>query len=688
MKSANGHHPVKAALHAVREFFLPEHGALRLLPFMVVVSVALVLSALVMNLSILQRMDWALYDRYVELATRNPQPPNDIVVVAIDDPSFQELGIQWPWPRSVHAALVQALHEAGAACIAFDVVFDRPSQFPEDDAALVAAAKSAGNVICAADWEDTNDQSYGIFQWVDPFKELADAAHGTGVARLPVDPDGHIRRTPLSFSGRQSLALAVALTQPGFHAPADGDKTRLIHLNGETRRGFKTVSYYQALAYDTMLPPGTFKGKTVFVGLSLSSTPEVKGAADRFLAAYPDPLAGVEIQASVLDSLLRGRFIREPFPSLPSAILVSLAVALILIPLYYRLGAFSSFLTALGVALALVFIGYFCYGVLQARIPVVLPAVSVAMVFLFSYFYRFLLGVVERRMILGAFKHYLAPAIVDTILKDPGKLRLGGATYRVSIIFTDLEGFSTFSEKLSPEKLHDLLTWYFREMMDILLEERATLDKFIGDAIMVYFGCPVEDPSHPLQACRSAIRMQARMVELNQIWSSQGLPHLHMRVGINTGTVVAGNMGTESIFNYTIIGDSVNLASRLEGVNKEYGTSTIVSEDTFHDVQGSVVARELDRIRVKGKTQPIAIYELAALPGVLPGESLRVFQGYAEGLALYRARRWEEAAAAFQEVLRLDPKDGPSVTMRERALYYKANQPGDDWDGVYTMLHK
>ena len=357
-------------------------------------------------------------------------------------------------------------------------------------------------------------------------------------------------------------------------------------------------------------------------------------------------------------------------------------------PLFYRRGAFLGLAIALGIMLVLVVSGYLFYTAFQVKIPVVTPAGMIGTMFLLPYLYRFLLGVVERRMILGAFKHYLAPAIVDKILEDPSQLRLGGATYNVTIIFTDLAGFSTISEKLVPEKLHDLLTEYFKEMMDILLQEHATLDKFIGDAIMVYFGCPVQENDHPLYACRSAIRMQQRVGELNQVWEARDLPPLHMRVGINTGSVVAGNMGTESIFNYTIIGDSVNLASRLEGVNKEYGTSTIISADTYQRVAPLVTARELDCIRVKGKSEPVAIYELVSLAGESSTETQRTFSTYSEGLALYRRRAWADAVEKFQVVLDSEPNDSPSRTMIERAQYYLENPPPDGWDGVYTMLHK
>ena len=384
----------------------------------------------------------------------------------------------------------------------------------------------------------------------------------------------------------------------------------------------------------------------------------------------------------------RTRFIGEPFPTPLAVSLLGLVFALALAPLFYRQGAFFGLAITLGIILTLVFTGYLFYVAFQLKIPVVSPAVMIGTMFLLLYLYRFLLGVVERRMILGAFKHYLAPAIVDKILKDPSQLRLGGAVYHVTVIFTDLAGFSTISEKLSAERLHDLLTEYFREMMDILLEEHATLDKFIGDAIMVYFGCPVEENDHPLQACRSAIRMQRRVDVLNQLWRQKGLPPLHMRVGINTGPVVPATWERRA-FSITLSSETVSIsASRLEGVNKEYGTSTIISEDTYRLAAPFITARELDCIRVKGKTDPVAIYELASLAGESAVEKQCVFNMYAEGLALYRKRDWARAIGKFQTLLDRKLADVPARTMLERSVSYLENPPPDNWDGVYTMLHK
>ncbi len=254
----------------------------------------------------------------------------------------------------------------------------------------------------------------------------------------------------------------------------------------------------------------------------------------------------------------------------------------------------------------------------------------------------------------------------------------------MTVLFSDLEGFTALSERLTPQQLSAHVGEYFKEMLDVLLPQHGTLDKLIGDSIMMYFGCPIPHPEHAVQACRGALAMQRQMSDLNHRWSNRGLPPLRTRIGINTGVAVAGNMGTTTIFNYTILGDCVNLASRLESVNKEYGTLTIVGEDTWKLVHGSFEGRELDWIRVRGRTTPLTIYELRAEAGQLDGRRRDVFRHFAEGLVLYREQRWSEAAAAFDCALALDPSDGPSRTLSARCTLYRHQSPAE-WDAVHAM---
>ena len=671
--------------HRLRQFFLPEHGVLRSAPFALVAFAGLLVGLLLGSSFLAQRLEWSLYDRFTAIATRDPQPPNDIVIVAIDEPSFSEMGMQWPWPRRVHARLIDALVHGGARTIVFDLLFDEPS-VSEDDEALTDAVRRAGNVVLASDRALTTDRRYEIAQWVEPLPSLAQAAVAVAAVGVDRDPDGVIRRSAATIDGRPTLAFAAAERQSGPVPPRDGERSRLIHFLGPPRRGIVTVSYYQAIE-PGLLPADMFRGKVVLVGRSLSAAAALD-EPDHFRTPVAVAMPGVEIHASQLDAFLRRRTVADPFESLLASLgwaaFAGIIAAIVLFRLPPQIGVL-----VLGLAFALAAAAsYLALSSYNVRLPVIAPLLAAAAVFTSTSAYRFALGQRERRLIRRAFQHYVAPAIVKQMLDDPSRLKLGGESYDVTVIFTDLVGFTSVAEALAPEALRQRLSTYFKAMMDVLLAENATLDKFIGDAIMVYFGCPVTDAAHPQQACRAALAMQRRLYELNEESRRIGEAELQMRIGVNSGTAVAGNMGTDEIFNYTILGDCVNLASRLESVNKQYGTRIIVGEETWIRVKDEFEARELDWIRVKGKARPVAIYELLSEANGLSDQMRAQRARYTEGLMLYRQRQWNEAAERFRAALDLDPSDGPSRILRERCSLAVVTPPPEPWDGVYVMTTK
>jgi adenylate cyclase len=668
-------------------FFAPERGVLLPRPYAVVAAIGLALGALVALSPPGQKLEWDLYDLYSRRAAANADPAPGIVVVAIDEPSFTEIGLQWPWPRSLHATLVNRLAQGGAKTIALDILFDVPGKQSDDDAALAESIHRAGNVVLATDLAVVDDRSYSLTQWTDPIDLLSSAAAALGVIRIPYDADSVLRRAALTVEGRPSIALAVASRDAGFVPPFDAaelGQPRLFRFDGEPRHGIQTVSYYQALD-PAALPADVFRGKHVLVGRSLAAT-TIDEQADHFTTPVAARMAGVEVHATIVDALLRDRFLADPFASWPALAILILVIGAVVTAVQYRLGPVAAPLVAVLAVIALLSAG----GVALAngvRLPVIGPALAIAGGYALTAAYRFGLLSRERRLIKRAFQHYVAPAIVDQMLADPSRLTLGGSEYEVTVLFSDLEGFTTLSEHLNAAELSAHLSDYFREMLDVLLPERGTLDKLIGDSIMMYFGCPIRDERHPLQACRGALAMQRKMLALNARWRAAGLPELRTRVGVNTGRAIAGNMGTNTIFNYTILGDAVNLASRLEGVNKEYGTLIIVGEDTWKLVSDAFEVRELDWIRVKGKTRPVAIYELASESGGLTPHRRELFARYEEGLAAYREGRWQAAITAFRAALSLDPDDGPSRTMSARSEQY-IEHPPDEWDGVHVMKTK
>jgi adenylate cyclase len=669
-------------MRALRSFLFPERAVLLPWPYAVVAFAGIVVGVALARSGVGERLEWQVYDAYSRAVVAGNPPAPGVVVVALDELSFAEVGLPWPWPRALHAALVDRLAGDGARTIAFDIVFDVPSASAEDDAVFADAVRRAGNVVLAADRATIDDARYAVTQWADPIPALAQSAAAVAGVRIPWDEDGVLRRALLIDDGRPSLALAIASREPGFAPPPAATLTapQLFRFNGPSRLGIATVSYYQALD-PASLPPGFFKDKHVLVGRSLAA------AAAEDADHYPTPMAvrmpGVEIHASMADALLRNGLIADPFgAAVAHAGLCAVAAALVAVTLFF-LSPTAGALLVVGANVAIFGVAYW---MLQGgvRVPSVAPALTIGATYAATAVYRFALVTRERRMIRRAFQHYVAPAIVDQILADPSRLKLGGDQYEVTILFSDLEGFATFSERMSPAALSTRLGEYFQNMLDVLLPQRGTLDKLIGDSIMMYFGCPLPDADHALHACRGALAMQRRMSELNERWARQSLPPLKTRIGINTGVVVAGNMGTTTIFNYTVIGDAVNLASRLEGVNKEYGTLVIVGEETWKRVHAAFETRELDWIRVKGRLTPVAIYELVAERGQLEPRQREVLEHFSEGLRLYRSQQWLEAREAFGRALALAPDDGPSRTFASRCTAY-ALQPPVDWDGVHTL---
>jgi adenylate cyclase len=633
-----------------------------------------------------QRVEWALYDRAMREAFWDSPAPEGVVVVAIDEPSVAELG-PLPWPRTFHAALIERLSTAGARTIVFDVIFDL-SRDADEDAALAAAIGAAGNVVLATSHSQIEGHAYSHEQWTDPLPELAAAAAGVGVAKVNLDPDGFVRRSALTFGGRPVLALAAARLQSGFREPDDLATRRLIPFRGPPRLGIRTYSYYQALDHEGSLPSDALSGQVVFVGFSLATPADTENPIDHHPSPV-DPLTpGVEIQARQLSALLEGRQIADPFASRRATAGLCLALAALAAGALFALGPWGGVSAVLGVIGLLGVGGYLALAGADARLPVFAPALTLVSLAFAVTTHRFALAQRQRRRIRRAFEHYVAPAIVEEILADPRRLELGGDTYEATVLFCDIVDFTAIAERLSPTDLSERLTGYFRAMTRVLLAERATIDKFIGDAIMAFFGCPIRDADHPLQACRAALAMTRALEDLNRAELGRERAPLRMRIGINTGRVVAGNIGTEGIFNYTVIGDAVNLASRLEGANKEYGTAVLIGGDTFAGAGAAVETREIDWIRVKGREQPVAIYEVVALAGALDPLRRAVFDAYREGLERFRAREFPRSRAAFERALEHDPSDGPSRTFLRRLEQYDQAPPGPEWDGVFSMTTK
>jgi len=288
-----------------------------------------------------------------------------------------------------------------------------------------------------------------------------------------------------------------------------------------------------------------------------------------------------------------------------------------------------------------------------------------------------------------AFKRYVPPSVSEIIARDPQSLKLGGEERVLSVLFSDLVGFTTLSEQYAPTDIVTLLSEYFGEMTDELFAHEGTLKEYVGDELMAIFGAPVVQTDHAQRACSTALAMHRRLQELREEWTRTGRPALRARIGINTGGMLVGNLGSRHRFSYGVLGDEVNLGSRLEGLNNMYGTSLLVGENTEAMVRDQFILREVDRVRVKGKERPVRIFELIDHVGEsLPAEKQEALRYFATGLEAYRAQRWQGALDLFAKAESLWPEDGPTQAMSERCQFYLDSPPGEDWDGVYEHIQK
>jgi adenylate cyclase len=443
----------------------------------------------------------------------------------------------------------------------------------------------------------------------------------------------------------------------------------------------ETYPYYSIADVVTKkFKPGTFRDKIVIIGASATGIADLRTPPYGGIT-YP----GVELHANVIDNLLNQQSLIRGFRQE----MFDLAVVLLFgLPLGFAMAMVSSRWMWLGAALIapLVATDYlaFLHGYwLNFTIPGLTLISNVLLVSL----YRALIEEKEKRRVRTAFGQYLSPEVVRRLLVNPQLVE--PRKTEITVMFSDIRGFTTISEKLDAQELAVFLNQYLSDMTQIVFERRGTLDKYIGDAVMAFWGAPFEEERHAELACQTALDMMERIRQMQAKWQAEGKPRLDIGIGLNTGVASVGNMGSSLRYGYTALGDSVNLSSRLEGLNKDYGTHILVNETTYLATKDSAfIFRELDLIRVKGKVQPVVIYELvSAAAGLSPDTQARLDR-FREARALYRQRRWPEAQAAFQSILDQWSDDGPARTYWKRCQEYLFDEPPANWDGVFTMTHK
>ena len=602
-----------------------------------------------------------------------------ITIVGIDEASFNEIGLQWPWPRSIQAKLVDQLTKAGALVIAFDVLMPEASK-PEEDAALAAAIARAGNVVFAADM--VYQESAHSRQWirVEPLAAFTQAGAANGFATVHPDPDRVMRSIPL---GGDVLWRAIVKRanerQAGLLAYAEPPPEAMIRYAGPDHT-FPYVSFYQALEADTMLPADALRDQIVLVGRDLKANTDARMAqGDLFSTPFTMSSGwltpGVELHANILETALRGESI-APAPRAWSIALLAL-VTVLSAWMMRRWRPIVSLLSALCLVALVAALDWALFTRMNVWLPVFASMASAVAVYLAVGGVSWFSERRRRTEMRRAFALYVSPEVVDHVMANPQNLALGGQRREVTMLFTDLAGFTTLTEELGAEQVTRVLNVHFSRATAIIKRHNGTVNRFIGDAIMAMWGAPLDDEKQAIRACLAACEMQADMVELRKQFRAEGLPEIRMRVGIHSCTAVIGNLGSSDRFDYTAIGDGVNLAARLEGVNKLYNTGILISGETAARLEGTVHVRLVDRVIVKGKTEPVDIWT--------PCSDAAVVDLSARAIAAYRARRWEESESLWRELLRHAPDDTIATLYLERIQRLRVTALEADWEGAVEL---
>jgi adenylate cyclase len=677
--------------------------------------------------------------RYAQPTQASP----DIVLVAIDEPSLKTVG-RWPWHRDVHGFMVHYLKEAGARAIVFDILFLEPD--PEGDVFdndFATELRAAGNVFLPflmsqrpagaspalvdtrSSAEDTmlakasmtlhiRSDATQTDLWRYPGAELpipslAEAAHGLGFIDLFADNDGTLRHLPVLVQTPAAmvpqLAVAVAHDILGAHGvtltphalqlgrttvPLSEQGRMVLNWHGTLEQ--QTYAAYSAGAVlqsfldlqehrQPLLSPTVFKDKIVFIGATAAGTYDLRVTP---LSPYT---SGVLAHMTALDNILQQRFLR------PAPFWLGVVTLLALC-----LGTAWSFMLlqrqllkiGLILGLAMAYYGLVVYAFTEHGVwlELALPEGAIAVTYAVTATVEYLTEGMRRRQLRFAFDKYMSAEVVDEIMRHPEAIKLGGEKREISVFFSDVAGFTTISEGLTPEALVEMLNTYLSAMTDTLLLHRGNVNKYLGDGVMALFGAPSYEPQHATLACYAALDCQRMLAQRQAAWQAQGFPALTTRIGVNSGPLVLGNMGSEKRVEYTVMGDSVNLASRLEGANKEYHTLILLGPRTYELAKDDIEAREVDRIRVKGKYEPVVVYELLGRKGELTPQQQQLVKAFDAGLGAYKQCDFATAQRCFTEALSLAPHDGPTQEYLRRVAEYRADPPPPDWDGVYELKSK
>lgn len=682
---------------------------------------SMLVAMLISTLTIFENLELKTIDARFGIRGTVPNPDTTIVIVAIDDASLSSLPSKYPYPRWFFGRMVDNLVKAGAKLIVFDIVFPDPSD-STNDLSLALSITNAKNVIQAGKivFEYGSYGTENIYP-LKPIDPLLRTGAPWGIVNVIEDTDAVLRRYMLyqPVSGRNYYPIGVDVVRA-----LQGSRTKIVEHTKEGKFLVGDIAIPKASANTMYInyqgPPGTFNNyslsdvlddekfdllgdedtdifemhkmwgtfqdKIVLVGASAAELQDNRYTPFFHYAGQKRQMPGVEMHANAISTILRGDFLVDMNGWLQSLFLLiwTLLVALIAKSLkpFRALGV---------VALELIVIAaftYYLFAVQKLMVYVMRPMLSVVLCYVANAVHQTVAEQREKHRYRQTFQQYVAKTVVDMMLSSNELPKFGGERRELTILFSDIRKFTSFSENHPPEVVVSRLSEYLTAMVEVIFKHKGTLDKFVGDEIMAVYGAPLYFKDHAERACLTAMDMVKELRAMQKKWSEDKKDYFHIGIGVNTGNVVVGNLGSSQLFDYTVIGDEVNLGARLEGANKQYQTTIIISESTYQRVKDKAKVRELDLVRVMGKEKPIRIFELRDMNSVPQIEQDYIIDIFTEGLLAYRNRRWADALKEFRRVLRYFPSDGPAKVYTKRCLDFIENPPPLDWDGVYDFKTK
>jgi adenylate cyclase len=633
--------------------------------------------------------------------------PDDVVTFVNQDEDFFQAYGSWPLRRVDLARATLNISRLGAEVVAVDNLFDFPSSYDEDGPAADLFAQ-ADDVLLVSQGEVEDGEMVSINYPVEPirsvtrsgytnvgstsliveiissihvFDEAAELEDGWPFAvqavAMYLDEEPFLEDNVLHFGDALSVPLDadgnLRIDFPGFGSGARSYATEygipildVLDLEDKSEGALEELRYW-------------FDGRIVLLG-------DISEVSHDYFETPLGRIYGVEIIAATISTLLSGGALQPASGLTEALIALLLLAALVGAALLQRPSVRTA--AAVGAFVLWAVVVTWMYTSLGVYVTMAYTGSAAILGFLVINLRFYLVERDQKALIRDAFGQYLSPKVVNILVKDPSRLTLGGEVREMTAFFSDVASFSTISEQLTPEELVALLNEYLTAMCDIMADYEGTVDKFEGDAIIGFWGAPLSQPDHARLACYAAIDMQKHMITYRERLKTEGRPALNVRMGLNTGEMLVGNMGSAQRMDYTMMGDAVNLAARLEGANKFYGTYTMISGMTYDQVADDVEARELDLIRVVGKREAVRVYELLDRRGELDATRADLVARYDAALTLFKERRFEEALAGFRHALELVPDDGPSLTYVERCQSYIDEPPPADWDGVYELTSK